>query len=84
MSIDIEPLPDGGCRIDMWASRYLTYLLFFVNMAGVVTRRKRAIAKLLAEPDTQQLVAANGGTSVQPARQPEPAHPGDWTSDQRW
>jgi hypothetical protein len=82
MSIEIEPLPDGGCRIDMWASQYVEYLPFFVNMAGVVTRRKRAIAKLLAEPDTQQLVATNGGTSVQPARHPEQAEPADWTPSQ--
>jgi len=82
MSIDIEPLPDGGCRIDMWASQYVEYLPLFVTFASVVTRRKRAIAKLLAEPETQRLVAANGGTSVQPSRQQEPAQPGDWTPTQ--
>jgi hypothetical protein len=71
MAITIEPLPDGGCRIDMWASEHLEYLLVFVNFAGVVNRRKKAIARLLAEPDTRQLVAANGGTSVRPGYWPD-------------
>jgi len=70
MSITIEPLPDGGCRIDMWASEHLEYMLVFVNFAGVVNRRKKAIARLLAEPDTRQLVASNGGTSVRPGVRP--------------
>lgn len=68
MSIDIVPLPEGGCRVDMWASQTWSYvwLPVVVNMAGVVNRRKKAIARLLAEPDTGQLVTADGGTSVQP------------------
>ncbi|ROO61552.1 hypothetical protein EDC02_3492 [Micromonospora sp. Llam0] len=47
MSIDIEPLPGGGTRVDMWASGTVVYLGFLVNFAGVVNRRKRAIARRL-------------------------------------
>jgi hypothetical protein len=47
MSIDIEPVP-GGSRVDMWASQTVVYLGFIHNFAGVVNRRKRAIARLLA------------------------------------
>jgi hypothetical protein len=54
MSIDIEPLPDGGTRVDMWASGTVVYLGFLVNFAGVVNRRKRAIARsLAADPATR-------------------------------
>lgn len=48
MSIDVEPRPGGGSRVDMWASQTNVYLGFFVNFAGVVNRRKKAIAELLA------------------------------------
>lgn len=55
MSIDIEPLPGGGTRVDMWASETVVYYGFLVNFAGVVSRRKRAIARALtANPATQQ------------------------------
>lgn len=47
MSIDIEPGPGGGSRVDMWASETVVYLGFLHNFAGVVNRRKRAIARLL-------------------------------------
>jgi hypothetical protein len=46
MSIDIEPRP-GGSRVDMWASQTVVYLGILVNFAGVVNRRKSAIARLL-------------------------------------
>lgn len=65
MSIDIEPLPDGGCRIDMWASAGYEYMGLLLNFAGVVNRRKRAIGRLLSQPNTARVVAANGDTSVQ-------------------
>lgn len=45
MSIDIEPLPGGGSRIDMWTSAADERLLFFVNFAGSVNSRKRAIER---------------------------------------
>jgi hypothetical protein len=48
MSIDIEPLETGGTRVDMWASQTNIYFVLFVNFAGVVNRRKRAIARLLS------------------------------------
>jgi hypothetical protein len=47
MSIDIEPLSGGGSRVDMWASQTNSYLGVFVNFAGVVNRRKKAIVRLL-------------------------------------
>ncbi|MFY1637204.1 hypothetical protein ACN27F_28690 [Solwaraspora sp. WMMB335] len=47
MSIDIEPLSGGGTRVDMWASGTVVYLGLLVNFAGVVNRRKRAIARRL-------------------------------------
>jgi len=47
MSIDIEPLPSGGSRVDMWASQTVTYLGVLVNFAGVVNRRKNAITQSL-------------------------------------
>ena len=47
MSIDIEPLPDGGSQVDMWASETNVYLGLLVNFAGVVNRRKKAIARML-------------------------------------
>lgn len=47
MSIDIEP-SGAGTRVDMWASSTNTYLLFFVNFAGVVNRRKKAIARAVS------------------------------------
>ncbi|WP_238009513.1 hypothetical protein KZZ52_27065 [Dactylosporangium sp. AC04546] len=48
MSIDIDPLPDGGAKVSMWASQTNVYFGFLVNFAGVVNRRKKAIARLLA------------------------------------
>jgi hypothetical protein len=48
MSISVEPLPNGGSRVAMWASETVVYLGFLVNFAGVVNRRKRAIGRLLA------------------------------------
>lgn len=47
MSIDIKPTSGGGSQVDMWASETNLYLVFFVNFAGVVNRRKKAIAALL-------------------------------------
>ena len=49
MSIDIEPVPGGGSRVDMWASDTVVYLLVLVNFAGVVNRRKKAIQRALTE-----------------------------------
>lgn len=64
MSIDIQPLPDGGSRVDMWASQYLGYLLL-ANFAGVVNRRKKAIARILAQPVSQPgLVDKTGQASL--------------------
>jgi hypothetical protein len=47
MSIDIEPLANGGSRVDMWASQTTIYLGVLVNFAGVVNRRKKAIMRSL-------------------------------------
>ncbi len=47
MSIDIEPRPGGGSNVEMWASQTIVYLFVLVNFAGVVNRRKKAIARLL-------------------------------------
>jgi len=47
MSIDIEPRPGGGSRVDMWASDTVVYLGTLANFAGVVNRRKNAIESLL-------------------------------------
>lgn len=55
MSINITREPNGVLRVDMWASAYATYLLLWVNFAGAVVSRKKAIAKVLAEPDAEQL-----------------------------
>lgn len=55
MSIDIEPLPEGGCRVDMWASETVVYLGVLHNFAGVVNRRKRAIARLLTSEQAPAL-----------------------------
>jgi hypothetical protein len=71
MSIDITPQGEGVTRIDMWASQYTVYLLVLVNFAGVVNRRKRAIGRLLAEPDTQQLASKlYGGNPAAAGAQP--------------
>lgn len=64
MSIDIEPSPDGGSRVNMWASEHLEYLVFLVNFAGVVNRRKRAIARLLAEPNSLRSARGAGDQPV--------------------
>ena len=66
MSIDIEALPDGGSRVDMWASKYLEYFLI-ANFAGVVNRRKKAIARILTEPDSRQALAGNSLAGIQGA-----------------
>lgn len=63
MSIDVQPLADGGTRVDMWASQYLQYFFALVNFAGVVNRRKRAIARLLTQPGSQP--AGDSQESVQ-------------------
>lgn len=47
MSIDIAARQGGGSVVEMWASETVVYLGIFVNFAGVVTRRKRAIARML-------------------------------------
>lgn len=65
MSNTIEPVPEGGARIDMWASQYTQYLFVLANFAGVVNRRKRAIARILAEPFSQPVLSANGQAGIQ-------------------
>lgn len=67
MSIDIVPLADGGCRITMWTSdsRRCAWLPIVISQAGVVSERKKAIARLLAEPDPRQLAADSDGMSMQ-------------------
>lgn len=71
MSIDITPQGEGVTRIDMWASQFTVFMLVLVNFAGVVNRRKRAIARLLAEPDTQQLASQlYGGNPAAMGAQP--------------
>jgi hypothetical protein len=67
MSIDIEPLPQGGCRVDMWASEFTEVLVVMVNFAGVVNRRKKAIARMLAEPAAQHAAVGTGVPSHRPA-----------------
>ncbi|MDG4772207.1 hypothetical protein [Solwaraspora sp. WMMD792] len=47
MSITVGRRSDGGSQVDMWASDTIVYLGFLVNFAGVVNRRKRAIARRL-------------------------------------
>lgn len=47
MSVTIEPGRGGGSVVDMWASDTVVYLGFLVNFAGVVSRRKNAIARAL-------------------------------------
>lgn len=60
LSFDIEPLPDGTTRVDMWVSQYVSILLL-ANFGGAAARRKRAIGRLLAEPDSgQPAVQAEG------------------------
>lgn len=49
MSIDIARGPQGGSRVEMWASETVTYLAVLVNFAGVVNRRKKAIQRALTE-----------------------------------
>ena len=48
MSITIEPSPSGGSVVDMWASNYNEYFIFFANFAGSVNSKKKAIARQLA------------------------------------
>jgi hypothetical protein len=67
MSIDLTPEANGVTRVDMWASAYANYLGVLVNFAGVVNRRKRAIGRLLAEPDTSQLAKSMYGGQDTPA-----------------
>jgi hypothetical protein len=47
MSIALAPRAGGGTEVDMWASETLVYLFVLVNFAGVVNRRKKAIARAL-------------------------------------
>lgn len=47
MSIDISS-SGAGSRVDMWASSSNVYLHVIVNFAGVVNRRKKAIAQAIA------------------------------------
>jgi hypothetical protein len=72
MSIDIEPQQDGRTQVSMWASRYAQYMFVLANMAGVVNRRKKAIALLLMEPAGQQQAVPAGQQSPVAAGQ-EPA-----------
>lgn len=81
MSIDMTREANGVTRIDMWASTYYQYLPFFANFAGSVNSRKRAITRMLAEPDTQQLAAAvYGGQQGVAGSQPgsAPGGPADY------
>ncbi len=71
MSITIEPVPEGGARIDMWASQYVQYLFVLANFAGAVNRRKRAIARILAEPVSQPALSMNGQAGIQAYDQAE-------------
>ena len=48
MSVDIEPLPNGGSATNMWASSYNEYLVVLANFAGSVNGRKKAIAHVLS------------------------------------
>jgi hypothetical protein len=64
MSIDIQPQPDGRTQVSMWASRYMQYMFVLANMAGVVNRRKKAIALLLMEPAGQAAVPAGQQPAV--------------------
>lgn len=59
MSIDVEPQPDGSTQVSMWASSYTQYMVLLANMAGVVNRRKKAIAGLLLQPAGQPSVPAS-------------------------
>src|ERR1700739_4166939 len=70
MSIDIEPQPDGRTQVSMWALRYAEYMFVVANMAGVVNRRKKAIALLLMEPAGQPSPVAPGQQAPVAAGQP--------------
>jgi hypothetical protein len=70
MSIDIQPQPDGRTQVSMWASRYMQYMFVLANMAGVVNRRKKAIALLLMEPAGQPSPVAAGQQAPVAAAQP--------------
>ena len=48
MSINIAPSASGGAIVDMWASNYNEYLIFFANFAGSVNSKKKAIERQLA------------------------------------
>jgi len=69
MSIVIESQPDGRTQVSMWASRYMQYMFVLANMAGVVNRRKKAIALLLMEPAGQQPPIPAGQEPAIPAGQ---------------
>jgi hypothetical protein len=71
MSIDLTPQQDGMTRVDMWASETVVYLLVLHNFAGPVNRRKRAIGRLLAEPQAQQLAPQPQGGQA-PGGQQQP------------
>lgn len=47
MSIDIQPLANGGSAVEMWASTYNQMFIVFANFAGSVNSRKKAIARTL-------------------------------------
>jgi hypothetical protein len=72
MSIDLTPEANGVTRIDMWSSAYSHYLGVLIGFAGVVNRRKRAIGRLLAEPDTAQLANSMYGGQGAPAPAGQP------------
>lgn len=74
MSIDIQPLPDGGSRVDMWASHYLGYLLL-ANFAGVVNRRKKAIGRMLTESVSQQGLSDGNDQASLPQSDPQSSRP---------
>lgn len=64
MSITIEPMENGGTRVDMWASRYFEYMFVLANFAGVVNRRKRTLGRILTEPAPQLGVGSDPSQRV--------------------
>ncbi|MET8300028.1 hypothetical protein [Micromonospora sp. NPDC005211] len=60
MSIDIEPHPGGGSRLEMWASETAVYMGILVNFAGVVNRRKTAIGRMLAAAESAKASGSFG------------------------
>jgi hypothetical protein len=76
MSINITPESNGLLRIDMCASEWASYLGVFVNFAGAVVSREKAIARMLAEPDTAHLAGQVYGGQAS-AERPYPSHSGN-------